>query len=192
MPEEDTINIKVQDENAPLSFAFAPIVFTEADIGNEYQYIVSEAGDLPGVTLDQDHIVYVRISDNYDGTLKIDSSTDGKSLTLVDTYEATGSVTLKGDIGLVGRKMREGDSWKAVLSAEADVPMPEKTEQLLSANHLMIAFILNLLPFIILLLTQEKNTYTPCLQKEIFLELTPLTLCILLYPSPIKEMANWM
>ena len=134
MPEDDTVNIKVQDENAPLSFAFAPIVFTEADIGNEYQYVVSEAGDLPGVTLDQDHVVYVRVSDNFDGTLKIDSSTDGKPLTFVDTYEATGSVTLKGDIGLVGRKMREGDSWKAVLSAEADVPMPEKTEQLLSAE----------------------------------------------------------
>ena len=134
MPEEDTINIKAQDEDAPLSFAFAPIIFTEADIGNEYQYIVSETGEMPGVTLDQDHIVYVRISDNYDGTLKIDSSIDGKSLTLVDTYEAAGAVTLKGDIGLVGRKMREGDSWKVVLSADDNVPMPETVEQLLSAN----------------------------------------------------------
>ena len=134
MPEEDTINIKVQDENAPISFAFTPIVFTEADIGKEYQYIVSETGEMPGVTLDQNHIVYVRISDNYDGTLIIDSSTDGKSLAFVDTYEAAGTVTLKGDIGLIGRKMREGDSWKAVLSADADVPMPEQTEQLLSAE----------------------------------------------------------
>ena len=132
MPETNSVFMKKEGEDMP-SFSFAPIQFTEADNGKEYHYIVSEKADIPGITLDKEHLVHVRIKDQYDGTLNIESSMDGKPLSFVNTYDANGSLMLKGEIGLIGRDFLESDSWTAVLSADDGIPMPDNCEYVMNA-----------------------------------------------------------
>ena len=108
---------------------FGTISYTEADIDKTYIYTVTESGTVAGVENDAvAKTVTVTITDNGDGTLKVEKSfgSDGM-IRFVNHYNAGGETTLTGVKALEGRDFRSGDKWTFTVTSDASAPMPERT-----------------------------------------------------------------
>ena len=111
--EGKTVGTVDVDKNGKVSFD--AIKYTEADAGKTYTYTITETGELKsGLTKSDDITVTVTITDNGDGTLKVEAkyTNDGK---ITNTYKATGSTTIDAEKQLVGRDWLEGESYNFVL-----------------------------------------------------------------------------
>ena len=80
--------------------AFKTIDYTLANAGHTYTYVVSE--DNGGRTIDgvtysrQTYIVTAKVTDNGDGTLNVEKSSNYEKLNFTNTYTAEGSLALSG------------------------------------------------------------------------------------------------
>lgn len=77
-------------------FAFRAIEYTEADAGKDFYYTVSEqAGDQAGITYDgKVYQIHVKVTDNGDGTLKVERKDDVKQISFTNFYNASASLNL--------------------------------------------------------------------------------------------------
>ena len=99
----------VNDANGHVTFD--DINYDYSDAGKTYNYTIKEiTGNLPGINYaDTVYNATVTITDNEDGTLKVDKDGDYEHMNFVNTYDATGSVTFKGTKTLNGREIKDDD-----------------------------------------------------------------------------------
>ena len=87
----------VAKANGPAAgFAFRTIRYTEADAGKDFYYTVSElAGDQAGIKYASDvYQIHVKVTDNGDGTLKVERKDDVKQISFINFYNASASLNL--------------------------------------------------------------------------------------------------
>ncbi|MCR5845073.1 MAG: Cna B-type domain-containing protein, partial [bacterium] len=94
---------------------FDAIKYTEADAGKTYTYTISEDGFGDGWTGSGDVTATVEVTDNGDGTLSTEVTYDPEDATIVNTYEATGDITLSASKELVGREWKDGEKFTFTL-----------------------------------------------------------------------------
>ncbi len=109
-------------QNNGSAFTFSPIKYTVKDAGKEFHYTVKETSE-PGNGVSIDDTVYnitVKVTDNGDGTLTVESSTkegvDTNHLAFVNPYEAKGEITFEGTKTLEGRDLTEDDVFEFQVS----------------------------------------------------------------------------
>ena len=102
--------IETVQNNAQGNIVFTPLKFTLDQVG-EYTYtVVEKAGNLGGVTYDnRTYTVKIKVSDNGDGTLKVERTDDIKDLVFTNTYKASGELPLQGRKVLSGRQLKAGE-----------------------------------------------------------------------------------
>ncbi|MCM1233852.1 MAG: hypothetical protein NC489_27400, partial [Ruminococcus flavefaciens] len=140
LPTNKEITINPTD-GKEFSLDFGTITFGLNDIGETYIYTIAETGEVKGVTNDNEtHTVTVEVSDNGNGTLKINAKySDDALFGLISGLKFTNTYNRKGEYNLVahktieGRKFKLGDNWKFTVTGTADaedvnVPMPERSE----------------------------------------------------------------
>ncbi|MBO7674590.1 MAG: hypothetical protein J6S63_06235 [Atopobiaceae bacterium] len=110
--EPGTDNVWSVSHDATGRIAYPTIAYTVADVG-EHVYAVREtSASGNGVTTDdKTYEVTVNVSDNGDGTLKVEASDNAEALDFTNTYAATGSVTFQGTKALVGRELTDDDAF---------------------------------------------------------------------------------
>ena len=114
--ENTTYDSQSIDKNGKVSFK--TLEYTEADAGKTYNYTITETGTLPsGITNSGDVKVAVSITDNGDGTLKVEAEygNDGK---IINTYEASGEAKLEATKVIEGRDWLDSDEFTFELSGE--------------------------------------------------------------------------
>ena len=89
---------------------FSQIDYTLDDIGL-HTYVVKETStDANGITVStEQYVVVVKVSDNGDGTLKIETTDNYNQLNFTNTYESLASVTFEGTKKLEGRAVLATD-----------------------------------------------------------------------------------
>ena len=91
MPEYNPVVLTPVAGETEAVIDFGSIKYNLMDVGKTYTYTITETGTIAGVTNDSVKTVTVTVSDNDDGTLKIDNSCETTPVEFVNTYEATGS-----------------------------------------------------------------------------------------------------
>ncbi|MBQ6439197.1 MAG: VWA domain-containing protein, partial [Mogibacterium sp.] len=92
------------------SIAYPTISYTLDDIGTHTYTVKETSTDGDGITVDTNtYTVTVKVSDNGDGTLKVEASDNAKELDFVNTYKATGSVTFEGTKSIDSRDFNENE-----------------------------------------------------------------------------------
>ena len=117
----DEFEFQLADENGNVlqtvtnaadgTITFAPINYTQADIGKTFTYTVTEAnGGKTGITYDADVItVKVEVIDNGSGTLTAKVTDDSSPIAFTNVFEADGEVHFSGMKTLTGRALTEGE-----------------------------------------------------------------------------------
>lgn len=108
------------------SFSFGRIYYTEKDAGKTYIYKVAETGDVADVANDSSvHTMTVSVSDNGDGSLKIDRTySDGNQMVFTNAYTAKDSIALTGTKNIKGRSFKPGDEMTFTLTGKDGAPLP--------------------------------------------------------------------
>ena len=89
---------------------FEEIKYTEKEIGTHVYTIKEVAGDDDSITYsNESYELTVVVSDNGDGTLKVDYKLPETGFTFTNKYDATGKITLEGTKVLTGRELTEAD-----------------------------------------------------------------------------------
>ncbi len=97
--------------------SFKALKFTQADAG-EHKYVISETGNLPsGMSNSGDVEVTLNVTDDKAGKLGFEASYT-KGAKIINTYEASGEVTLEATKVLDGRDWRDGESFEFELSGD--------------------------------------------------------------------------
>lgn len=101
---------------------FDKIDYDLNDRDKTYEYTIKELpGDVPGVTYDEREFnIKVTITDNLDGTLKVDTDTD-EEIVFVNPYAAEGTLELSGMKTLEGRDMTKDDIFEFTVSEDGEV-----------------------------------------------------------------------
>lgn len=118
MPAETSCTLHPTAGVNTQAFSFGHIDYTEKDAGKTYTYKVTETGDVAGVANDSAiHTMTVSVSDNGDGSLKIDRTfSDGNQMVFTNAYSAKGSVSLAGTKSIEGRSFKSGDEMTFTLT----------------------------------------------------------------------------
>ncbi|MDD5893656.1 MAG: FctA domain-containing protein [Coriobacteriaceae bacterium] len=126
MPAETSYTLHPTAGVNTQSFSFGHIDYTEKDAGKTYTYKVAETGDVAGVANDSAvHTMTVSVSDNGDGSLKIDRTfSDGNQMVFTNAYSAKGSIALAGTKNIEGRSFKSGDEMTFTLTGEDGAPLP--------------------------------------------------------------------
>lgn len=126
MPAETSYTLHPTAGVNTQSFGFGHIDYTEKDAGKTYTYKVAETGDIAGVANDSAvHTMTVSVSDNGDGSLKIDRTfSDGNQMVFTNAYSAKGSIALAGTKSIEGRSFKSGDEMTFTLTGEDGAPLP--------------------------------------------------------------------
>lgn len=120
--DENTPEISQEKKNEGGKVTFDRITYGLEDIGETYTYILKESQTVPAgyTSSEAEYRITARISDNYDGTLKVDKTIeriDGEEdmevqeIAFNNTYEAAGTWTPAGTKALTGRDMNDGESF---------------------------------------------------------------------------------
>ena len=128
--EDEDGNIISRGENdADGKIAFEPIPYTNDDVGNTYAYTVREV--IPdyqagGVTY-SDTVYDITVDVVLEkGVLKAVPSENAQNMVFTNTYTAADtSITLDGSKILVGRELKDSDTWTFTISG--DGPLPAET-----------------------------------------------------------------
>ncbi len=127
MPERTQVTI-TPEEGSSAEFSFGKIRFGMENAGKTYTYMISESGDVVGVTNDGMKTVNIRVAwDTGKEKLTAYSSTAEEPVVFRNTYWAEGTWTLAARKRLQGREFQEGDAWTFRLTAPEGTPMPERT-----------------------------------------------------------------
>ncbi|MDO5436201.1 MAG: FctA domain-containing protein [Clostridia bacterium] len=103
------------------AITFSKIEYTLDDLGTHTYTIAEDDTNLGGVTKDDAELtVVVEVTDNGDGTLKVEKTItkDGKTVSAIafeNTYTATGSLTLEGTKALIGRDLEDDDIFTFII-----------------------------------------------------------------------------
>ena len=128
MPEHPVITTSATSGNSE-TLNFGKINYTLKDVGT-YVYTITESGNVTNVENDPNtaRTVKVIVTDNGDGTLKVEQIEDAKNgLTFTNKY-AEGETTLGVTKVLSGREFKDGDAWTFNLTADSETaPMPAET-----------------------------------------------------------------
>ena len=128
MPEHPVITTSATSGNSE-TLDFGKINYTLKDVGT-YVYTITESGNITNVENDPNtaRTVKVIVTDNGDGTLKVEQIEDAKNgLTFTNKY-AEGETTLGVTKVLSGREFKAGDAWTFNLTADSETaPMPAET-----------------------------------------------------------------
>ena len=112
MPEKTEITVE-PTEGSSVDLDFGKIAYQLADLKGEtsasFTYTITETGAVKGVTNDSAKTVTIQVTDNKDGTLKVENSANETSLVFTNTYDAKGEVTLSARKVLEGRELKEGE-----------------------------------------------------------------------------------
>ena len=112
---------------------FGTMTYTLADVGKTYTYEITETGEVAGVTNAAPVKVTVKVvSDNGDGTLKIEKTPDTESYEFVNTYEAEGTADLSITKVLEGREFLDGDEWTFTVTGNGPMPKNENGREVTS------------------------------------------------------------
>ena len=108
--------LDTQTVSADGEVSFEALKFTQADDGKTYTYTISESGTMPdGVTNSGDITATIKVTDDKSGNLNFDVSYTGEGK-IVNTYKATGEVSLEATKVLEGRVWQENESFDLELS----------------------------------------------------------------------------
>lgn len=114
-----------------IDFTFGQMIFSAADIGKTYSYIISEDASVKvdGVNNDPNKkVVKVSIADAGKGRLTVTAdygSNEAESAEFTNTYGASNKIELSGSKSLTGRSFKEGDKWKFNVTALTEgAPLP--------------------------------------------------------------------
>lgn len=126
MPAEKSYTLHPTAGVNTQSFSFGHINYTEKDVDKTYTYKVAETGDVAGVANDSAvHTMTVSVSDNGDGSLKIDRTfSDGNQMVFTNAYSAKGSIALAGTKSIEGRSFKSGDEMTFTLTGKDGAPLP--------------------------------------------------------------------
>lgn len=128
MPEHPVVTTSATSGNSE-TLNFGKINYTLKDVGT-YVYTITESGNITNVENDPNtaRTVKVIVTDNGDGTLKVEQIEDAKNgLTFTNKY-AEGETTLGVTKVLSGREFKAGDVWTFNLTADSETaPMPAET-----------------------------------------------------------------
>ena len=127
MPEHPVITTSATSGNSE-TLDFGKINYTLKDVGT-YVYTITESGNITNVENDPNtaRTVKVIVTDNGDGTLKVEQKADATGLTFTNKY-AEGETTLGVTKVLSGREFKAGDAWTFNLTADSETaPMPAET-----------------------------------------------------------------
>ena len=127
MPEHPVITTSATSGNSE-TLNFGKINYTLKDVGT-YVYTITESGNVTNVENDPNtaRTVKVIVTDNGDGTLKVEQIADATGLTFTNKY-AEGETTLGVTKVLSGREFKAGDAWTFNLTADSETaPMPAET-----------------------------------------------------------------
>ena len=127
MPEHPVITTSATSGNSE-TLDFGKINYTLKDVGT-YVYTITESGNITNVENDPNtaRTVKVIVTDNEDGTLKVEQKADATGLTFTNKY-AEGETTLGVTKVLSGREFKAGDAWTFNLTADSETaPMPAET-----------------------------------------------------------------
>ncbi|MFR7573561.1 MAG: Spy0128 family protein [Blautia faecis] len=128
MPEHPVVTTSATSGNSE-TLNFGKINYTLKDVGT-YVYTITESGNITNVENDPNtaRTVKVIVTDNGDGTLKVEQIEDAKNgLTFTNKY-AKGETTLGVTKVLSGREFKAGDAWTFNLTADSETaPMPAET-----------------------------------------------------------------
>lgn len=96
MPERTTVTTDATSGYTD-ALDFGKIAYTLADAGKTYVYIITESGSVAYVENDTDstRMIKVTVSDNGNGTLKVEKHVEGKELTFVNTYSESGMAEIQ-------------------------------------------------------------------------------------------------
>ena len=95
MPEKTVVQVTPEAGKTSFEVDFGSIAYTLEDAGNTYVYTITETGSGEGVVNDSPKTVTVKISDNGDGTLKVENSSATEAVSFINKYSAKGTTTLK-------------------------------------------------------------------------------------------------
>ena len=133
VPNPDRINVDLTPGQNTATYAFAPITYTHEDLGGkdsaEFEYIVTETPTMAGTTREGGvHTVKVAVSEHSpkkDGKLDVDIVySDGDEVSFINTYSATGDVTIEGKKTIQNRPFQTGDTLTVTVSADEGVRLP--------------------------------------------------------------------
>ena len=127
LPENPVVTTSATSGNSE-TLDFGKINYTLKDVGT-YVYTITESGNVTNVENDPNtaRTVKVIVTDNGDGTLKVEQIADATGLTFTNKY-AEGETTLGVTKVLSGREFKAGDAWTFNLTADSETaPMPAET-----------------------------------------------------------------
>ena len=127
MPENPVVTTSATSGNSE-TLDFGKINYTLKDVGT-YVYTITESGNVTNVENDPNtaRTVKVIVTDNGDGTLKVEQIAEATGLTFINKY-AEGETTLGVTKVLSGREFKDGDAWTFNLTADSETaPVPAET-----------------------------------------------------------------
>ena len=137
------VTVATGTNNGTETITFEKIKYTLDDVG-EHTYTVKETstnGD--GITVDQTtYTVTANVSDNGDGTLKVEASNNSKTLNFVNKYNAIGGITFTGTKTLDGRELTENDVFTFEVKDEKGTTWVAKNDSDGKINYPVISYTL--------------------------------------------------
>lgn len=138
LPSPAVLDVVLPAGETSVDFAFNALTYTLEDMKDAQQnylptktfvYEVSETSLLPGTSDDElAHTITVVVTDDRKGHLVINQTySDGAKLLFTDTYDASGSITIRGTKTLQNRKFVAGDRMTATLSTLNSARLPINT-----------------------------------------------------------------
>ncbi len=129
LPETKTAELRAAGKAT-----FGAIKYTEADIGKEYTYTISEDGFGQGWSGSDDVTVTVKITDAGGGKLNVDVKYSPENATITNTYKAMGEAELEVTKVIEGAAWPEGKTLTFTLSGEGGTLPETKTVELTAAG----------------------------------------------------------
>lgn len=139
LPSVTTVSV-APAEGRSEKFAFGEIHFTKDDLketeadgtvsyaeSKKFIYDIRESSASMSGTKKDEHTaqVVVTVTDQYDGTLKVQYECESGELRFENKYQAQGSVSIAGTKTITGRSFHKKDAWTFEMTAqEADAPLP--------------------------------------------------------------------
>ena len=112
---------------------FGKISYSHSDAGKTYEYRITESGDVKSVKNAASRIIRVTVDDNGNGSLEVTPDYGTEGMTFTNTYDASGTLDLKGTKTIKNRKFKSGDSWTFTVTADDEnAPMP--TNKVITIN----------------------------------------------------------
>lgn len=138
LPSPARLSVDIPAGQNFVDFAFNTLTYTLEDMidGNgqyvetkTFNYAVTETSILPGTSDDElMHTITVQVTDDKHGHLVVNESySDGAKLLFTDTYDANGSITIRGTKTLQNRKFVAGDRMTTTISTLNSGRLPLNT-----------------------------------------------------------------